>query len=274
MSLFDNFPFTNMHQLNLNWILKTIKEFTARVIEAEGNINGAAADSRSAVETASEALQLANTFENKLQVNSGNIIAISDSVNEYTRVSLEAINKAENATANSNFALDFARSANSAATSAELKVDGALLSNAFFTQDANYPNCWYLTIEGERFYLNPPMLSGVWYNVIEHTGSAVLFKRVTRRVGNSFSNFNIEGLIPGEIVKYYGTVWCSDTATGIFAKDQIGGRALGIDVWFGVDPHHPNTNVHFIRDSSGIDGDLEPNGWTMYIEQSYNAGVG
>ena len=64
MSLFDNFPFTNMHQLNLDWILKTVEKFTERVKTVENTIYTTNTNVENAVALANAAEHKANEAQN------------------------------------------------------------------------------------------------------------------------------------------------------------------------------------------------------------------
>ena len=38
MGAFEQFPYTNFHELNLDWIIETIKEFKSEIDNIDGNI--------------------------------------------------------------------------------------------------------------------------------------------------------------------------------------------------------------------------------------------
>lgn len=50
MGLFEHFPYTNFHELNLNWILQKIKEFKSEIDNIDNNITNIVQEYLSEVE--------------------------------------------------------------------------------------------------------------------------------------------------------------------------------------------------------------------------------
>lgn len=55
MGFFDNFPYTNFHQLNLDWILRTLRELRGKTEQFDESINTATAKAEQARNSAEEA---------------------------------------------------------------------------------------------------------------------------------------------------------------------------------------------------------------------------
>ena len=54
MAVFENFPYTNVHELNLNWIIKEVKEYITKYETLEDFVNSSIEEQNAKIE---EALQ-------------------------------------------------------------------------------------------------------------------------------------------------------------------------------------------------------------------------
>lgn len=62
MALYDNFPYTNFHELNLDWIVKTVKQIADEWSNLSGDIQATAVESDVATVTVTGSLQEGLTF--------------------------------------------------------------------------------------------------------------------------------------------------------------------------------------------------------------------
>lgn len=111
MGLFENFPYTNFHNLNLDWIIKVLKNAVAELEEIQTNWEGVRDTANTAKTTADAAAVKA---ENARTTANG---AMTKAVN--------AEDKAKNADANAELAVVQSTQAQDAATSAEAAANEA-----------------------------------------------------------------------------------------------------------------------------------------------------
>ena len=116
MGLFNRFPYTNFHELNLDWIIEKVKEMNAQAVKVSSEANNKSTES---LEKSSQAL---TTSENALNTANGSDEKATQALNNST----SALNTANTANRSSSQALSQSKSALDTANGIDEKATRAL----------------------------------------------------------------------------------------------------------------------------------------------------
>ena len=101
MGLFNRFPYTNFHELNLDWIIEKVKEMNAQAVKVSSEANN------KSTESLAKSLQALTTSENALNTANG----IDEKATRALNNSTSAVNTANTANRSSSQALSQSKSA-------------------------------------------------------------------------------------------------------------------------------------------------------------------
>ena len=117
MGLFNNFPYPDTHQLNLDWILNSMKELSTYVKERVDGIQKAVTDAQAAATAAENSATSAQTFANNAQD--------AATAQPYVKQAQAAATAAKTSATS---AQTFANNAQTSATSAQTSAENAQMS--------------------------------------------------------------------------------------------------------------------------------------------------
>ena len=124
MGLFNNFPYPDTHQLNLDWILNSVKELSTYVKERVDGIQKALTDAQAAATAAENSATSAQTFANNAQDSA--TLAQDAATAQPSAQQAQAAATAAKTSATS--AQTFANNAQTSATSAQASAENAQMS--------------------------------------------------------------------------------------------------------------------------------------------------
>ena len=124
MGLFNNFPYPDTHQLNLDWILNSVKELSTYVKERVDGIQKALTDAQAAATAAENSATSAQTFANNAQ-DSATLAQDAATAQPSVKQAQAAATAAENSATS---AQTFANNAQTGATSAQASAENAQMS--------------------------------------------------------------------------------------------------------------------------------------------------
>lgn len=129
MSLFENFPYTNFHNLNLDWIIKVLKNAVSELEDIQTNwetVRDTATDAKNAADVATTKAENARITANG---------AMTKAINAENKANTAAT-QAENALASSQEAVVLARDAKNVADGINDKADNALQNSQTAVENA------------------------------------------------------------------------------------------------------------------------------------------
>lgn len=125
MALFDNFPYTNFHNLNLDWIIKVLKNAVSELEEIQTNWESVRDSANNAVEQATTAQNVANDAKKAANSATTTATEAKNLATEAKELATDASNTAEGADANSRSAYNIATAARQTATDANATAEQA-----------------------------------------------------------------------------------------------------------------------------------------------------
>lgn len=230
MGFFDGFPFTNTHQLNLDWILQRI-----------GKVD---ADSRTAVEAANNATEAANNANaSARQAIDTSAEAVENSLTAAEQAAASAAAAARTAGENAETAGNALATAENALETAENAV--SIASGYGWIESDEYAGCYYRLVDGDvKEWLNPPMVLREEYRTVKRWKNLIVYTQAipmdnfpvnsfkTTAIGTTITsmvNFHGELFYNGEWIPFPVYVnktlaaycWFSDSSVGVSTVGDI-----------------------------------------------------